>query len=162
RQLAKHHEPLKSFHASGHGSTYYFGGPMEELATAQQLLEYLRSGAAAGACVYAVMPNTELDGIDPQLRASNVSYFVVDTTSSRSVLLSSCLPPGERDQNPLRSFVQTTPPPPPKRVVHADFEGKVELLGVDVPDRVSRLTEGKFAMILYFRVKDRMPAGYRI
>jgi len=160
RQLAPAHEPLRSLHITGHGTAYYFGRPMDELPTPQALIDYLRGGQ--GGCVYAMVPNDELAALDQQIRAAQVAYFVVDASSSRFVLLASCLRPGERDQNPLRTYVQTVPPAQPRHVVHADFEGKVELLGADFPDSVSRLSEGKFTLKLYFHVKDRMPPGYRI
>jgi len=159
-KLANAGEPLRSFHIVGHGTAYYFGRPMDELPTPQALTDYLRG--AAGGCVYAMVPNDELAALDQQIRAAQVPYFVVDASSSRFVLLASCLKPGERDQNPLRTYVQAVPPPNPRRAVHADFEGKVELLGADFPDSVSRLSEGKFTLTLYFHVKDRMPSGYRI
>jgi hypothetical protein len=152
---------LRAYHVVGRGLDYYAGGKLEEMGTPDQLVAYLKG--AAGSCAYAIIPNEELGGIDQQIRGAQVSYYVVDRSSSRFYLLSSCLPPGERDVNPLRHYVETQPPnPPPQRVVHASFEDKVELLGVDLPEHVSRLKDGKFTITLYFHVKDKVPAGYKI
>jgi hypothetical protein len=160
-ELAQGKGPLRGYHVSGHGISYYAGGKLEELATAQAVADYLKG--AGTSCVYALVPNEELGSLDQQLRAAGARFYVVDVSSSRFYLLSSCLQPGERDRNPLRNYVDPTPPnPPPRRVVHANWENKVELLGVDLPDTVSRLTDGKFAITLYFHVKDKLPAGYKV
>jgi 4-amino-4-deoxy-L-arabinose transferase-like glycosyltransferase len=152
---------LRAYHVVGRGLDYYAGGKLEEVTSPDQLTSYLKS--ASGGCAYAIIPNEELGGLDQQIRGAQVPYYVVDRSSSRFYLLASCLPAGERDVNPLRNYVETQPPnPPPKRIVHANFEDKVELLGVDLPDHVSRLKDGKFTVTLYFHVKDKVPAGYKI
>ena len=155
------HGPLRAYHVMGRGLDYYAGGHLEELTGSEQINSFLK--AANGACAYVLVPNEELGGLDQSIRGAQVAYYVVDRSSSRFYLLSACLPAGERDVNPLRHYVETQPPnPPPQRPVHASFEDKVELLGVDLPEHVSRLKDGKFTITIYFHVKDKVPAGYKI
>ena len=155
------HGPLRAYHVTGRGLDYYAGGRLEDMSSSDQLITYLKG--ASGSCAYAIVPNEELGGLDQAIRSMQVPYYVVDRSSSRFYLLASCLPSGERDVNPLRHYVETQPPnPPPQRPVHANFEDKVELLGVDLPEHVSRLKDGKFTITIYFHVKEKVPAGYKV
>jgi hypothetical protein len=159
RAIASQGEPLASYRVTGHGVAYYARGELMDLRTIAALGEYLREPATAG-CRYALAPNDELAPIDQQLRTSGIAYHVADASSSRFLLLSNCLKGGP-DQNPLRTYVRQAPPAP-GRAVAADFEGKIDLIGVDLPAQVSRARDGKFKVTLHFRVKDKVPAGYRI
>jgi len=152
--LRKSSEPLAHYRA-GQGVKFYTRGQTTELPTLQALLDFLRTSTR----VFAVIPAEELGQIDQQARASGVSYAVVDATSSRFLLVSNQLGPGETDKNPLRALVRQTPPTPQNRV-EADFDGKIMLLGYDLP-RVIRRGE-RFTVTLHFHVKEKPPAGYKI
>jgi len=51
-------------------------------------------------------------------------------------------------------------PPKPRKVLTANFENRVRLLGYDVPDVVTR--GGKFRITLYFHVLGTLPSGYKL
>jgi hypothetical protein len=160
-KLARSGEPLRSYHVSGQGMSYYAGGKLEDMQSSTDLLSYLRAGR--GTCVYALVPNDELGALDQQIRGAGVTYYVVDVSSSRFLLVSSCLVPGEHDQNPLRTFVRSQPPdPPPARTLHANWDNKIELIGLDVPLSVSRVTDGKITITLHYKVLDRVPPNYKV
>jgi 4-amino-4-deoxy-L-arabinose transferase-like glycosyltransferase len=157
--LAKSGEPLRTYGTAGHGLAYYAGREPEPINQANELVRYF----AQSACVYAIAPGEELGAIDQMVRAAGGRYYVADDSTSRYMLLSNCLVPGETDRNPLLTMVSQSPPsPPPAHPVQADWEDKVELIGVDYPAHVSRVTEGKFDITLYLHVKQHMPPGYRI
>lgn len=152
--LARQGEPLAALHVSGHGVNYYAGGKLEQLGSHDALAAHFGKG-----CAFALVQNEQLGAIDQALVARGVAYNVADASSSRFLLLSSC--PQVPDQNPLRRFVSSNPPTP-ARTLAANFEDKVELLGVDFPAQASRARDGKVPITLHFRVKASIPGAYKI
>jgi hypothetical protein len=84
---------------------------------------------------------------------------VLDDSSSRALLISNRLGPGEKDRNPLRRFVFREPTHPPKRLA-ANFEDMVELTGFDLSPSVE--LGGKIRIELHFHVTGRLPPNWKL
>src|SRR4029453_4957523 len=124
----------------------------------------------------------ELAALDAALKTAHVTYFVVDASSSRFLLLSNRLESGEEEQNPLVKNVwmaprspapvatgegtggmrfdwqgQQPPWPPPRVPAFAEFGNAIELVGADYPPAVRR--PAKIPLTLHFRVNQTPPPG---
>jgi hypothetical protein len=128
------------------------------------LVSYLRRPART----FALVAAGELASVDESVKVAGGSYAVLDA-SSRLLLLTSRLAPGEKDSNPLAKSVWTPPGPsalarppwPAPRVVASTvFGDAVELLGADFPATVRR--PGSLSLALVFLVRARPPPGYAI
>lgn len=149
-------EKLAQYQVSGRGAAYYNKGQVEAINNQGQLFDLLRSKQRW----FILVPAGNLGPIDQAAREQQVKYFVLDDRSSQYLLLSNHLE-GKcaEDRNPLLRFRLSTPPKP-RKVITANFENKVKLLGYDVDDTVTR--GGKFQITLYFQVLGRVPAGYKL
>jgi 4-amino-4-deoxy-L-arabinose transferase-like glycosyltransferase len=122
-----------------------------------QLLELLRSRGR----VFVTLPVGELGRLEHAARARGVAYHVLDERSSRQLLLSNRLggPACDEDRNPLRRALPSAAPRPGRRL-EADFEGRVMLLGYELPRRLRR--GSSFRITLYLRVLGQVPANYKV
>jgi hypothetical protein len=110
----------------------------------------------------------ELAALDAALKQAHVPYYAVDASSSRFLLLSNQLGAGQRDDNPLLKNVWTPsgtaadekPPWSWRLPISATFGDAIQLVGADFPASVRR--PGKIPLDLFFKVKARPPAGYKI
>jgi hypothetical protein len=148
-------EPLAQYRVAGKGVAYYTRGEVKEIPSMPALLDYLRDPKR----VFVIVQAEELGQLDQQSRAAGVGYNVIDDTSSRFLLVSNRLGAGEQDRNALKTLVRQEPPTPQHRVV-ADFDGKIGLLGYDLPAEISR--GSKFTIKLHFQVKVKPPSGYKV
>ena len=155
QSLRRGGEPLAQYRIAGKGAAYYTRGEVKEIPSMPALLDYLRDPKR----VFVIVPADELGQLDQQSRAAGVTYNVIDDTSSRFLLVSNRLGTGEQDRNALKTLVRQEPPTPQHPVV-ADFDGKLALVGYDIPDTVSR--GHKFTIKLHFQVKVKPPSGYKI
>ena len=99
--------------------------------------------------VFAIAPATERCSLHRELGGK--PYYVLDDRNTKALLLSNKVD-GTTDKNPLRKSILHGPPPnisqkPKGRVV---YDGRIELMGWDMPKRVSR--GGKFDVTLYYKV----------
>ena len=101
----------------------------------------------------------ELPSIDQYAKQHTASYYVVDDSSARYIMLSNRLGPGERDLNPLRLYVSDKAPTPAHPLA-INFGDKVELIGWDAPPSVSPRQD--FKLRLYFKVNAAMPGSYKV
>jgi 4-amino-4-deoxy-L-arabinose transferase-like glycosyltransferase len=162
RHSAANGEPLARYRVEGPGAAAWHAAPGPVLATREALAGYLRRPERS----FALVGAEELASVDEAIKAGGGSYGVLDA-SSRLLLLTNRLLPGEEDRNPLRRNVWTPavegarPPWPAPRVKTTSvFGGAVELLGADFPSTVRR--PGGLPVTLTFRVRQRPPAGYGI
>jgi hypothetical protein len=172
-KFAKAGEKIGRYRVEGHGSGFYgTGAAMVELPTQDKLIEFLRAGGR----VFALVSADELAALDNAFKTAKLDYFVVDASSSRFLLVSNRLGPGERDANALKKDVWMAPTPPAPgtgawqanerppwtwRVpVSAVFADAIEIVGADYPATIRR--PGKIPLDLYFRVNARPPAGFKI
>ena len=163
-KFAKHGEPIGRYRVEGHGSTFYSQQNLVDLPSQDRVVSFLKDNRR----VFALVAATELASLDAAFKQAHVPYFVADASSSRFLLLTNQLEPGQRDENPLLKYVWMPPagapdaPPPWKwrYPISATFGDAIELVGAGFPDSVRR--PGKIPLDLYFRVKAKPPGGFKI
>jgi hypothetical protein len=157
-------EKIGKYRVEGHGSTFYSKQTMVELPSQDKVVQFLRDPER----VFAMVSADELAALDAAFKLASVPYYVVDASSSRFLLLTNRLDPGQSDENPLKKNVWSPPtagsderPPWTWRVpVNATFGDSIELVGADFPPSVRR--PGKIPLDLIFHVKARPPGSYKI
>jgi len=174
-RFAKGGEEIGKYKVEGQGAGFYGSQAMTEIPSQDKLLEFLRKPAR----VFALTSADELAALDSAFKVAQIPYFVVDASSSRFLLLSNQLGSSETDENPLKKNVWMPPAPKEGTAMHegqigeetqppwkwrlpasAVFDGKIELLGADMPTSMRR--PGKLPVTLYFKVLVRPPPGYKI
>ncbi len=164
-RFAKHGEKIGRYRVEGHGSTFYSRESLVDLSTQDRVVAFLRDPQR----VFALVAASELAPLDSAFKLAHVPYYVVDASSSRFLLLTNQLDPGQRDQNPLLKDVWLPPPgaaadaKPPwtwRIPISATFDNAIELVGANFPAEVRR--PGKIPLDLIFRVKAKPPGGYKI
>ena len=163
-KFARGGEKIGKHRIEGHGSSFYSKQTMVELPTQDRVVAFLRDPER----VFAMVPTDDLAALDAAFKQARVNYHVVDASSSRFLLLTNRLEPGQTDSNPLIKNVWMAPggdltatPPWKWRVpVSATFGDAIELIGADFPESVRR--PGKIPLDLFFRVKARPPGSYKI
>ena len=165
-KFAKHGEKIGRYRVEGHGSTFYSKENLVDLPNQDRVVSFLRDPQR----VFALVAAAELAPLDSAFKQAQVAYYVVDASSSRFLLLTNQLDPGESDQNPLLKDVwmppagaaadAPSPPGPGASRSRATFDDAIELVGADFPTEVRR--PGKIPLDLYFRVKAKPPGGYKI
>jgi hypothetical protein len=148
--------PLGQYRFNAAGASYYAGGRTPvALSTQAELFAFL----AKPERVFVMVGSDELAAIDQAARQGRSSYVVVDDSNSRFLVLSNRLGPSETDLNPLRLFISEQAPHP-QHPVEADFEGRVKLLGYDLPNELHRGQE--FKIRLYFQVLQPLSGAYKV
>ena len=171
-RFAKSGEKIGRYRVEGHGSGFYGNGQaMVDIPNQAKLIEFLRDPQR----VFALCSADELAALDSGFKGAAVNYYVVDASSSRFLLLSNRLSPGEPDLNPLKKDVWMAPTLPAaggvwpanelppwrwREPISALFADAIELIGVDYPTTVRR--PGKIPLDLTFRINARPPAGFKI
>jgi hypothetical protein len=148
-------EPLGVLGNPGSGLTYYAGAGYETLRNREALVEFLRRPTR----VFALAPAAELCALHRTIRGQ-VPYHVLDNSHAKFLLFSNQLRPGELDRNPLAEAIVREPPANIQRPLRVDFDGRVELVGVDMPAEVAR--GDTFEMTLYFRVVRPVSAAWKV
>jgi len=171
-RYAKHGEKFGRYRIEGKGTSFYSGLTMIDLPSQDAVTAFLRGPDR----VFTLVSADELAAVDSALKTAGLPYFAIDASSSRFLLLSNRLEPGERDDNPLRKNVWMAPTDPTKNggqwnaaehppwqwriPLAATFADAIELVGAQYPQVVRR--PGKVPLELFFRVKARPPAGFKI
>jgi hypothetical protein len=164
RRAATGGEALARYGVDGQGAAAWQVVPGPVLENRAALVSYLRRPGRS----FALVAAGELAAVDEAIKLAGGSYAVLDA-SSRLLLLTSRLAPGEKDSNPLARSVWTPPGPdsparppwPAPRVAASTvFGDAVELVGADFPSTVRR--PGSLSLALVFRVRARPPSGYAI
>lgn len=142
----------------GSGIDYYAGGPYETLRGRDELLAFMRQPAR----VFALAPASELCAIHRAVQGGpgQQRYHVLDDSNAKFLLLSNQLGQGESDRNPLARAIVREAPQGIEMPLQVDFDGRVELIGVDMPDAVDR--GDSFEMTLYFRVRKPVGGNWKI
>ena len=164
-------DKIARYHVEGHGTGFYGSDNIVDVPSQDQLLQFLRDGNR----VFALVSTDDLASLDAAFKRVRLDYYVLDASSSRFLLLSNRLAPGEHDGNPLKKDVWMTPTPPGptggwnpnekppwtwRIPLAATFSDEIELVGADFPVSVRR--PGKIPLDLFFRVKKAPPSGYKI
>ncbi|MBC8132737.1 MAG: glycosyltransferase family 39 protein [Deltaproteobacteria bacterium] len=171
-KYAKRGEKFGRYRIEGKGTAFYSGLTMIDLPSQEGVVTFLRAPDR----VFALVSAEELAALDAALKTAQVPYYAVDASSSRFLLLTNRLESGETDNNPLRKNVWMAPtspasnggqwnaaeqPPWKWRIpLDATFGDAIEIVGAQYPESVRR--PGKIPLELFFRVKTRPPAGYKI
>jgi hypothetical protein len=159
--------PIGKYHVQGELSDY---GKTTELTSLPQVFEFLGNADR----VFVIAAAEDLPAIDQFAKqrtqgggagatgARPVDYFVIDDSNSKFLMLSNKLG-NEQDKNPIKRFVVPVAsglPRQPQHPAQADFEGKIQIVGYDLPDEIER---GKpFKMTVFYKVTQAVPGGYRI
>jgi 4-amino-4-deoxy-L-arabinose transferase-like glycosyltransferase len=163
RRAATGGEPLARYRVDSEGSSALRPVAGPTLTTPHAVAGHLSRSDRA----FVVIGADDLPPVDEALKMARAPYAVLDASSSRILLLTNRLGPGEEDQNPLRPFVWMgasegdRPPWPAPRVVRSSvFVDSIQLLGADFPTTVRR--PGGLPLTLYFRVLRKPPPGHMI
>ena len=139
----------------GSGPQYYAGDNYTQLANRKALLEFLKDEGR----VFALVPASELCAVHRSAK-EDFEYFVLDDSHARFLLMSNQLKNGERDHNPLARSILRSEPDNIARAVAANYDDKVELIGVNMPERVGR--GDSFTMTLFFKVLKPVGGNWKI
>ncbi len=164
-KFARPGDPIGRYRVEGHGSTFYSPQDLVDLPSQDRVVSFLRDSRR----VFALVAASELAALDVAFKEASLPYYVVDASSARFLLLTNQLAGEQVDQNPLLKDVWMPPataaagarPPWSWRIpISATFGDAIELVGADFPASVRR--PGKIPLDLYFRVKTKPLAGYKI
>jgi 4-amino-4-deoxy-L-arabinose transferase-like glycosyltransferase len=148
--------PLGQYRFQASSGAYYLGGRSPvDLRSVDEVFTFLGKPER----VFVLAGSDELATLDQRARQTSANFYVVDDTNSRFLVVSNRLNSGEVDKNPLRRFVSSTAPQP-AHPVEADFEGKVKLIGWDMPMSVERGQD--FRLRLYFQVLQTIDKPYKL
>ncbi len=170
-KYAKPGDKIARYHVEGHGQGFYGSDNIVDVPSQEKLIETLHGTGR----VFALVSADDLAALDAGFKREGASYYVLDASSSRFLLLSNQLATGESDVNPLKKDVWMAPtvptattgwnesekPPWSWRIpISATFGDSIELVGASFPETVRR--PGKIPLDLTFRVKKAPPSGYKI
>ncbi len=148
--------PVGQYRFNASGASYYTGGKTPvSIGSLDELFRFLGKPEH----VFVMAGVEELPAIDQHARTHGSSYFVVDNSSSRYLMLSNRLGAGERDLNPLKLYVSSTPPTI-AQPAQIDFNGKVQLVGWEAPPVVAKGQDIKLRLV--FKVLQPVVGSYRV
>ena len=177
-RFSKPGDPFGRYRVKGHGIQFYTARQMEDIPSQDKLLDFFRKNPRA----FCLVATEDLAALDAAFKTGNVSYFVLDASSNRFLLLSNVLD-GHTDENPLMRNVWMAPSAPlvtsepgastttykwpearppwtwPVKL-NTVFQDAVELVGADFPSSVRR--PGKIGLTMYFRVLKRPAPGFKM
>lgn len=107
-----------------------------------------------GQRVLAVVSSAALCELDRRFRPRNRAYAVLTQPDKPYVLITNRLGPNETDLNRLPATIRRARPASVGTAVNANFDDRVELVGVDLPASVQR--GGVFRVTLHYRVVKPM------
>ena len=136
--------PLALLGVGGRTAAYYSGGQPQTLGDPTSAYNWLVAGGPGQRRCLA-MKAEELPKLNQLWRehsppGSRSNLPVVDARSSQILMASSSLGDSDRNDNPL-SMVLLSAPPHPQRVIDANMDDKLEVLGVDLLDEHGKLTD---------------------
>jgi hypothetical protein len=159
--LARGREELAEYNVGGRAAAYYAKGRVAEIDSVEHLIDHLAQPERR----WAAFPADELPEIDRRFRQRQHAHlFVADARSARVILATNQPVAGRRDENFLRDLVLQNAPAKIGKLVAANFEKRIELLGydLDLPHDGYVGAGESFKLRWYFRAISHVPAGYRI
>ncbi len=147
---------LGTYGISRAGSKFY-GQSSVELTSIAGVFDFLYKDP--GKRSFAMVGSQELGPLDQHSRQHGRAYHVVDDSNVQFLLVSNRLGPNEADLNPLLRLVLDKEPKP-QHEAHANFDGRIQLIGYDAPAEVSRGQD--LTIRLYYKVLQPVGAGYRV
>jgi hypothetical protein len=140
----------------GTGPSYYAGGDYLKLGGRAELLDLL----ARPTRVFALTRASELCPLHKDAGKRGLAYHVLDDRNAQFLLVSNKLLAGEVDQNPLARAIRRTPPGNIQTKLSINFDDQIELIGVDMPQRVGR--GDRFEMTLFYRIIKPVSRPWKI
>jgi hypothetical protein len=148
--------PIGQYRFNASGAAYYHGSkPATTLMSVKDVFDFL----AKPERVFVMAGSEELPSLDQTSRQDKKAYYVVDDSNSRFLVISNRLGQNDTDVNPLKRFISDQPPKP-QHPFEAEFDGKVKLLGYDMPDTLNRGQD--FKIRLYFQVLQPLGGNYKV
>jgi hypothetical protein len=149
--------PLALLGVGGRTSAYYAGGQPQTLTDTASALAWLAAGGGERRCL--AMKAEELPKLNQLWREKSqprANLPVLDARSSQILLAASTLGPGDKNENPLAQMVLSSPPHP-QRVLNANMDDKLEVIGVDLDDERGKPAEAvapgrSYHLKTYYRV----------
>ncbi len=154
-ELARPGDALGVMGQLGGGIEYYTGGNYEKLRSRAELVELLQRPER----VFALVPTSELCPIHAASKAS-FDYHVLDDSHAQFLLLSNQLRDGEQARNPLAEAIARTRPADIKTPLDIDYDGKIRLIGVNMPSTVDR--GERFEVTLFYQVLANVPGTWKV
>jgi len=141
--------------ASGSGPKYYAGGTFARIDNRSALLSFLSDPSRS----FALMPASELCPVHRAAKGK-FDYVVLDDSNAQFLLVVNQQLDGVTDRNPLARTIRRTPPDGLTAQVIANYDNKIELIGVDMPRSVAR--GSSFQMTLYYRVRASVGGEWKV
>jgi hypothetical protein len=149
--------PLAMLGVGGRTAAYYAGGQPQALTDAASAYRWLVADPSQRRCL--ALKADELPQINRLWREHadpRTNLPVVDARSSQILLVSSVLNEGETNESPLASILLSAPPHP-QRVLEANMDDKLQVIGFDMVDERGRLVDAigpgrTYHMKTYYRV----------
>ncbi len=152
------------------GAKFYAKAPFEQLSGRPALIKFLRQPER----VFALVPSKDLCPIHKESTNQGFNYYVVDDSNADKIMLSNRMwnkdvPPPKAlhalmrdalDRNPLARYIVREKPKNISKPLDINFDDKLQLIGVDMPDAVSR--GDSFKMRLYYKVVKPIRRGYQV
>lgn len=160
QDLSSDEASLGGYQIRGRAAKYYAAGEVRELKSPSDTIKHL---APSPQEAWALLPGSELATLNRQYRKTHGEHiFIVDNSSSRTILASNKAIKGRKNANPLIDAVLKEAPTP-QHAVGAMFEDKIELVGYDLelPRKGSVGPGQKFAITWYWKCL-RKPGSYKI
>jgi 4-amino-4-deoxy-L-arabinose transferase-like glycosyltransferase len=158
RRLRKPGEPLALLGVGGRTAAYYAGGPPTTHTDAQNAFRWL-TAAEPGSRRFVALKAEELPRLNQLFRETSeprANLPVIDARSSQILLAVSTLLAGEGNDNPLGRMLLSSPPKP-QRVINANMDDRLLVLGIDIADLTGKAIESvapgrRYTMRIYYRV----------
>ncbi len=149
--------PLAMLGVGGRTAAYYAGGQPQTLTDPNSAYRWLVAEPSQRRCL--ALKADELPQLNRLWREHadpRTNLPIVDARSSQILLASSVLGEGEANESPLAPMVLSAPPHP-QRVLGANMDDKLEVIGFDLADERGRLVDGispgrTYHMRTYYRV----------
>lgn len=169
-QLHEEGNSLGSLGKPTSGAKYYAKRPFETLRGRPDLMKFLQRPER----VFALVKAGELCPIHKESNKRGIDYYVVDDSNAERVILSNRMwndkvppPPGLHglmrgflDENPLSRYIVREEPQGIQHRVSANFDDKLELIGLDMPRSTSR--SKSFEMTLYYKVLKPIRRNWQV
>jgi 4-amino-4-deoxy-L-arabinose transferase-like glycosyltransferase len=149
--------PLAMLGVGGRTAAYYAGAAPQTVTDPNAAYKWLVAEPSQRRCL--ALKADELPQLNRLWREHadpRTNLPIVDARSSQILLASSVLGEGESNESPLASMVLSGPPHP-QRVLGANMDDKLEVIGFDLADERGRLVDGispgrTYHMKTYYRV----------
>jgi 4-amino-4-deoxy-L-arabinose transferase-like glycosyltransferase len=149
--------PLGILGMPGSGPEYYApDGSYTKLANRNQLFGFL----AQSSPVFAMAPRQDLCAVHQAAPDHQFSYYVLDNSHAKFMLLSNQLPAGFRDDNPIKKAISRQPPAQMAQTLDITFDNQIKLIGVTIPRSIRR--GATFRVHLYYEILAKPHRNWQV